>query len=97
MMRKIQVLFLKSHVRAHDRRLRSGRVIHISAHDDSRRPGGSDPGHGKTSLRQEYEKTRALYFGTPQWLKAPNGQPSTLNEHQWVMVRTPRFKAWFGD
>jgi hypothetical protein len=28
---------------------------------------------------------------------APNGQPSNLNEYQYNAVRTPEFKAWFGD
>jgi hypothetical protein len=28
---------------------------------------------------------------------APNGKPSKLNEQQWAQVRTPEFKAWFGD
>lgn len=28
---------------------------------------------------------------------APNGKPSNLNDHLWVLVRTPRFKKWFGD
>lgn len=28
---------------------------------------------------------------------APNGKPSNLNEKQWHQVRTPAFKAWFGD
>lgn len=28
---------------------------------------------------------------------APNGKPSRLNAHQWKQVRTPEFKAWFGD
>ena len=51
----------------------------------------------ENSLSQEYEDTRARYVGTSQWLKAPNGRPSNLNERQWVIVRTPRFKAWFGD
>ena len=31
------------------------------------------------------------------WMKAPNGQPTKLNERQWVQVRTPNFIAWFGD
>jgi hypothetical protein len=30
-------------------------------------------------------------------MKAPNGQPTKLNEMQWLQVRTPNFKAWFGD
>ena len=29
--------------------------------------------------------------------KAPNGKPSNLNEQQWLQVRTPAFKQWFGD
>jgi len=29
--------------------------------------------------------------------KAPNGQPSNLNDKQWEQVRTPAFKKWFGD
>ena len=29
--------------------------------------------------------------------KAPNGAPSNLNAEQWVLVRTKRFKRWFGD
>jgi hypothetical protein len=28
---------------------------------------------------------------------APNGNPSNLNSRQWEQVRTPEFKAWFGD
>ncbi|MFZ1829070.1 MAG: hypothetical protein WAW42_09940 [Candidatus Competibacteraceae bacterium] len=31
------------------------------------------------------------------WLKAPNGEPTKLNERQWVQVRTEAFKQWFGD
>lgn len=28
---------------------------------------------------------------------APNGKPSKLTEEQWLQVRTPNFKKWFGD
>lgn len=56
-----------------------------------------DGGTSDTQLQKEYEDTKARYEGTDQWMKAPNGQPSNLNERQWVMVRTPRFKAWFGN
>jgi hypothetical protein len=31
------------------------------------------------------------------YMKAPNGEPSRLNEEQWVQVRTESFKDWFGD
>lgn len=30
-------------------------------------------------------------------LPAPNGEPSNLNREQWVLVRTPNFRRWFGD
>ncbi len=30
-------------------------------------------------------------------LLAPNGKPSKLNAMQHTQVRTPEFKAWFGD
>ncbi len=30
-------------------------------------------------------------------MKAPNGKPTKLSEKQWVQVRTPAFKEWFGD
>ncbi len=31
------------------------------------------------------------------YLPAPNGEKSNLNKQQWAQVRTPQFKAWFGD
>jgi predicted amidophosphoribosyltransferase/GNAT superfamily N-acetyltransferase len=31
------------------------------------------------------------------WMTAPNGAPSELNARNWVLVRTPAFKKWFGD
>ena len=31
------------------------------------------------------------------YMKAPNGSPNSLNERQWVQVRTRAFKNWFGD
>ena len=46
---------------------------------------------------QEYAEVEAQYRNTDQWMKAPNGEPSKLSERQWVQVRTPSFKAWFGD
>ena len=29
-------------------------------------------------------------------MKAPNGKPSNLSESQYMLVRTPEFKTWFG-
>lgn len=45
----------------------------------------------------DYEYTRNQYINTDKWMKAPNGQPTNLTERQWVQVRTPAFKEWFGD
>jgi len=41
---------------------------------------------GKTDIR--YEKGGLI---------APNGKPSNLTPEQYKLVRTPEFKAWFGD
>ena len=49
------------------------------------------------NARAEMEKVRRQYEGTDKWMKAPNGKPTKLNERQWLQVRTPSFKAWFGD
>lgn len=40
---------------------------------------------------------KRMYRNTEQWLKAPNGEPTLLNEQQWLQVRTSQFKDWFGD
>lgn len=42
-------------------------------------------------------EVRKKYEDTPQWMKAPNGKPSNLSEQEWLQVRTPQFKQWFGD
>ena len=49
-----------------------------------------------SEAQRQYDEVVAKYKGTSQWLKAPNGQPTKLTEKQWVMVRTPNFKKWFG-
>ncbi len=46
---------------------------------------------------KQMSAVRAKYEGTEQWMKAPNGKPSNLNERQWLQVRTKAFKDWFGD
>ena len=51
----------------------------------------------QTDADREYDAVEGKYRGTDKWLKAPNGRPSNLNERQWVQVRTPSFKKWFGD
>lgn len=40
-------------------------------------------------------KTKAIANGT--FMKAPNGNPTNLDERQWLTVRTKNFINWFGD
>ncbi len=47
--------------------------------------------------KSEFAEVEAKYKDTDQWLKAPNGAKTNLNQRQWVQVRTPAFKKWFGD
>lgn len=51
----------------------------------------------KQTPQTEIDQVRKQYEGTDQWMKAPNGKPTNLTEQQWLQVRTPSFKAWFGD
>lgn len=46
---------------------------------------------------KQLDDVRAKYESTDAWLKAPNGKDTNLNEQQWLQVRTPAFKQWFGD
>jgi hypothetical protein len=43
---------------------------------------------------EQYSKGGSLVSAP---LLAPNGKPSKLNPIQYALVRTPEFKAWFGD
>lgn len=51
----------------------------------------------RAQAQREYDEVVAQYKNTDQWLKAPNGKATNLTERQWVQVRTPSFKKWFGD
>ena len=48
-------------------------------------------------VKEQISAVRRQYEGTDQWLKAPNGKPSNLKEKQWLQVRTPNFRRWFGN
>lgn len=70
--------------------------------DDSEKRGRGRPRKNTDTFNQpvipedQIEAVRKKYEGTEQWLKAPNGKKSNLNERQWLQVRTPAFKNWFG-
>ena len=52
--------------------------------------------------RRQKEEVKAKWTNPDGSMKkgymlAPNGEPTKLSEDQWLMVRTPNFKRWFGD
>lgn len=51
----------------------------------------------RAEANRQYDEIEKKYKGTPLWMKAPNGEPTKLTERQWVQVRIPNFKRWFGD
>ena len=51
----------------------------------------------RAEANRQYDEIEKKYRRTPLWMKAPNGEPTKLTERQWVQVRTPNFKQWFGD
>ncbi|MCZ4053237.1 hypothetical protein NAI64_05790 [Oxalobacter sp. OxGP1] len=51
----------------------------------------------RAEANRQYDEIEKKYRRTPLWMKAPNGKPTKLTERQWVQVRTPNFKRWFGD
>ena len=61
---------------------------------DAEKPYG---GFTQKEVETQKETVRKQYTGTAHWMKAPNGEPTNLTEDQWLAVRTPAFKAWFGD
>ena len=60
-----------------------------------------EDGRVKPEILAEIEAEKAKIREDAQknglFLKAPNGAPSKLDAEQWVLVRTKRFKRWFGD
>ncbi len=42
-------------------------------------------GVSKEQLKREYDAIVDRYKGTKQWMKAPNGKLTNLNERQWVL------------
>ena len=61
---------------------------------DAEKPYG---GFTQKEVQSQKEAVRKQYEGTAQWMKALNGEATNLTEDQWLAVRTPAFKAWFGD
>jgi hypothetical protein len=49
------------------------------------------------TINQEMQDIVSKAKADGTFMKAPNGQPTKLNEQQWTQVRTNAFKNWFGD
>ena len=47
--------------------------------------------------RRQFEETERAYGGRAAYDKAKASGKTKLNYQQWVQVRTPAFKEWFGD
>lgn len=52
---------------------------------------------GQIKHQSSLDLIRQKYHGTNKWMTAPNGAKTHLSEQQWLQVRTPEFKKWFGD
>ena len=50
-----------------------------------------------SETRRQMDEVRKQYERSTQCMKAPNGKDTNLTEQQWLAVRTPNFKRWFGD
>lgn len=48
-------------------------------------------------VRAKWVDPAARFEKKEGYMKAPNGKPTKLTERQWLQVRTPNFKKWFGD
>ncbi len=51
----------------------------------------------KQTLQQEFAATAQQYGGEAAYKQAKAAGQTELDYRQWVQVRTPSFKAWFGD
>ncbi|MBL8420177.1 MAG: hypothetical protein JNK92_06025, partial [Dechloromonas sp.] len=57
----------------------------------------SQDGRKGGSVETEFAETERAYGGREAYDRAASVGNTKLNYRQWVQVRTPRFKAWFGD
>ena len=51
----------------------------------------------QTPEQRQFAETEKAIGGKPAYEKAKAAGKTKLNYGQWVQVRTPAFKAWFGD
>lgn len=51
----------------------------------------------QSAIENELQLVKEKYWNTDEWMKAPDGTPTKLAEHQWLIAHSEPFKKWFGD
>lgn len=51
----------------------------------------------QSAIENELQLVKEKYWNTNEWMKAPDGTPTKLTEHQWLIAHSEPFKKWFGD
>lgn len=75
--------------------IKAGSVLEQS--DEPIASGGILFRDGEQEYTEEEREVIANAKADGSYMKAPNGKPTKLTEHQWMQVRTKAFKEWFGD
>ncbi|MGQ0654916.1 MAG: hypothetical protein ACT4P4_22055, partial [Betaproteobacteria bacterium] len=57
----------------------------------------SEPQASEGGPPSDFTRTEHAYGGRAAWQTAKDAGRTVLNYRQWVQVRTPAFKRWFGD
>ena len=72
----------------------------VAAYDDTTADAGNNQDvlfQSATEEARQFEETAAQYGGEAAYEQAKADGETVLTYRQWVQVRTPAFKAWFGD
>lgn len=51
----------------------------------------------QSAIENELQLVKEKYWNTDEWMKAPDGTPTKLTEHQWLITHSETFREWFGD
>ena len=72
----------------------------VAAYDDTTADAGNNQDvlfQSATEEARQFEETAAQYGGEAAYKQAKADGKTVLDYRQWVQVRTPAFKQWFGD
>ena len=72
----------------------------VAAYNDTTADAGNNQDvlfQSATEEARQFEETAAQYGGEAAYKQAKADGETVLTYRQWVQVRTPAFKAWFGD